>query len=235
MHYLPDTDSHTNNQNQWLKVDRPREKLLSLGAKALTDSELLAIFLQTGNKQKTVLQLATELLNHFGSINKLLHASHQEICKINGIGTAKSVILKASLELAQRYIHEQASQRIEIKNPELLKNFLNLKLKQETREIFSCLFLDPQLKLIKYEELFFGSITYVSVHPREIAKRALSYNASHIILAHNHPLGKAEPSEADISLTKIIKSTLEPLEISVLDHIIVGESETYFFSAWGLI
>lgn len=223
------------NQHHWPKADRPREKLLSLGASALTDSELLAIFLQTGNKQKTVLQLASQLLEHFGSINNLLHASHQQICKIKGIGTAKCVMLKANLELAQRYINEQATERIEIKTPDILKNFLNLRLKQESREVFSCLFLDPELKLIKYEELFFGTLNRVSVHPREIAKRALSYNASHIILAHNHPLGKAEPSEADISLTKIIKSALEPLEINVLDHIIIGEDETYFFSHWGRI
>lgn len=223
------------NQHHWPKSDRPREKLLSLGASALTDSELLAIFLQTGNKQKTVLQLASQLLEHFGSINNLLHASHQQICHIKGIGTAKCVMLKANLELAQRYINEQAAQRIEIKSPDILKSFLNLKLKQETREVFSCLFLDPGLKLIKYEELFFGTLNRVSVHPREIAKRALSHNASHIILAHNHPLGKAEPSEADISLTKIIQSALEPLEINVLDHIIIGEDETYFFSQWGRI
>ena len=222
-------------QHFWPKANRPREKLLSLGANTLTDSELIAIFLQTGNKQQSVLQLANDLLVQFGSLNNLLHASHQQICAINGIGPAKCVMLKANLELAQRYMKEQASTRTKIKDSKTLENYLQLKLKQETREVFSCLFLDAQLKLIKYEELFFGTLTYVNVHPREIVKRALSYNASNIILAHNHPLGCAKPSDADIQLTKVIQATLEPLDIQVIDHIIIGENETYSFAQWGKI
>lgn len=222
-------------QHHWPKTERPREKLLTLGASALTDSELLAIFLQTGNKKKPVLQLAQELLEKFGSISNLLHASSEQMCDINGIGPAKCVMLKANLELAQRYLNDQATHRIAIKDAKTLENFLTLKLKQESREVFACLFLDPKLKLIKYDALFYGSLTQVSVHPREIARLALHYNADSIILAHNHPFGNADPSTADIALTEIIKSALGLLDIRVIDHIIIGESDAYSFALHGKI
>ena len=219
----------------WPKNERPREKLLQLGPSTLSDSELLALFLQTGSKEKSVMEIARELLTRFPSFNELFGASNQELCTAHGIGPAKCVILRAALELCKRYLLEQAKTKTSIKNPTSLIDYLQIQLKGEKREIFACLLLNPHLQLIHYEVLFQGTLTEVSVYPREIAKLALHHYADSVILSHNHPQGSAQPSQADIDLTTIIKKALITLEINLYDHVIIGEGEVFSFAQKGLL
>jgi len=219
----------------WPKNERPREKLLTLGPQALTDSELLALFLQTGSKEKSVLEIARELLTKFPSFSELLNASTKELCATHGIGPAKCVILRAVLELSRRYLLEQAKTKTSITNPQSLIDYLNIQLRSEKREVFACLLLNPHLQLIHYEVLFQGTLTEVSVHPREIATLALHHYADSVILAHNHPQGSAKPSKADIDLTHTIKRALRLLEITVYDHVIIGEQDYFSFAQQGML
>lgn len=213
----------------------PREKFQQLGAHALSDAELLAIFLQTGTKNKTVLQLASELLQQFGGLSELLHTKPRSLEKIIGMGTAKITILQATLELCQRYLREGIHQQPQIKCRDDLLKFITVQLKPEKVEVFACIFLDPNLSILHFQKIFYGTLTEVTVYPREIARIALEHNADSIILAHNHPHGKAIPSQADITLTKTIKQTMAMLDIATIDHIIIGKSSSFVFTEQGLL
>lgn len=212
---------------------RPREKLLAHGAQALSDSELLAIFLNTGTKEKSVLVLAQELLTRYASLAALLHASNDELCCIHGIGEAKAVTLQAVLELCRRYLWEQACDQPLTNNSLSLKKYLQIRLKNKHRETFVCLLLNPQLRVIRYEELFHGTLTQVPVYPREIVKLALQHNAHAVILGHNHPSGSICPSSADIEMTHHIKRALSTVDILLLDHMIIGLEGVYSLAERG--
>ena len=203
---------------------RPREKLLTKGVKSLSDAELLAIFINSGTKGKTAIDLAYALLNRFGGIRNIFDADEKQICNSPGIGKAKYALLQASLEISRRYLEEQLINTNIIDNAQLASLYLTSKLRGYKREIFACLFLNNQNRVIHYEELFYGTINNTTVYPREIVKVALQYNASSVIFAHNHPSGTSTPSPQDKHLTNALTKILHQLDIKVLDHIIIGSN-----------
>ncbi len=210
----------------WPEQERPREKLLSRGAHSLSDAELLAIFLRTGTKGVTAVDLSRMLLQQFGSLNKLMHANQQDFCQGLGLGKAKYSQLQAILEMARRYLNESIRQQSALENPTDTKLFLKSQLAHQQREVFACLYLDSKHQPITFEELFFGTIDGASVHPREVVKSTLQHNASAVIFAHNHPSGNTQPSQADIHITQQLSKALKLIDVSVLDHIIIGKGET---------
>lgn len=213
-------------ENQRLNQIGPREKLIQFGPAALTDAEVLAIFLRTGTQNLPVLVLAQQLLSQYKTIRGLLNISKHDLCETKGIGEVKFVQLQAALELGKRYFAETLAGKDLLKNPQITKNYLKAKLCQYQQEVFAAIFLNNQNQVIAFEELFYGSINLTAVHPRVIIKQALFHNAAAVILAHNHPSGSAVPSEADVQTTALIKKALALVEINLLDHFIVGDSVT---------
>ena len=215
--------------------DKPREKLLNMGASSLTDAELLSIFLRTGIKGKSVIEIAQEMLDNFGGFRQLLDANPEKVISTPGIGIAKFAQLRATLELTERYLRSSFDRGEAITDPDLTRRYLKCKLGHYRREVFACMFLDNQHRLISYEELFFGTIDGASVHPREVVKRSLDNNAAAVIFAHNHPSGIAEPSQADQRITDRLKSALLLIDVRVLDHMIVGDGQVLSFAERGLL
>ncbi len=215
---------------QWPETERPREKLLTHGPGALSDAELLAIFLRTGSRGRTAVDLARQLIRQFGGLRGLLRAEHQQLVATPGLGPAKYAQLQAVLELAKRHQGESLRSGTLIDNSVLVKDYLQLRLRDHKREVFACLFLDTRHRLIRYEELFHGTLDSASVHPREVLVRALALNAAAVILAHNHPSGDAEPSEADKRITRRLRDALGLVDIRVLDHLVVGDPATVSFA-----
>ena len=219
----------------WPAAERPREKLIELGAEALSDAELLAIFLRVGVTGKSAVDLARDLLNQFGSLNGIFAVTEHELSQVHGIGTSKYVQLQAIFEMSRRALNEQLQQRDVFKSPQQVRDYLVLKLGGLTREVFLVLFLDTQNHLVATEEMFAGTLTQTSVYPREVVKRALHHNAASVIFAHNHPSGIAKQSQADELLTKELKQALALVDVRVLDHFIVAGNNTLSFSERGLI
>ncbi|MGX2028986.1 MULTISPECIES: RadC family protein [Methylocaldum] len=219
----------------WPDDERPREKLLQKGPLALSDAELLAIFLRTGVKGKTAVDLSRELLNEFGSLRALLESDFERFSRSRGLGTAKYALLQAVLEMARRHLKETLRRGSALTSPDLTRRYLAAQLRSHPHEVFAALFLDNQHRIIEFEELFRGTIDGASVYPREVVKKALSFNAAAVIFAHNHPSGIAEPSEADKHITHRLKQALSLIDIRVLDHFIVGDGEAYSFAEHGLI
>ncbi len=209
----------------WPADERPREKLLQKGAAALSDAELLAIFLRTGIIGKTAVDLARDLLEEHGSLRALLDASQQQFCSSKGLGSAKFAQLQAVLEMGRRHSGERLKRGAPLTNPAETRHYLSLRLRDHQHEVFACLFLDNRNRVIRFEELFFGTLDSASVYPREVVKRALHHNAAAVIFAHNHPSGFAEPSQADHQITQQLKSALSLIGVRVLDHIIIGDGE----------
>lgn len=219
----------------WPAEDRPREKLLQRGAEALTDAELLAIFLRTGVTGKTAVDLARELLAEFGGLHGLMGASRKRFCKGNGLGEAKFAQLQAVMEMSRRYLREKLQRGDALTSVEDTRRYLKSCLYGYPYEVFACLFLDNRHRVIAYEELFRGTIDGSSVHPREVVKQALHHNAAAIIFAHNHPSGVSEPSRADTQITQRLKDALALVEVRVLDHFIVGDGQPRSLAEMGLI
>lgn len=219
----------------WPLSDQPREKIFLHGPKLLSDAELLAIFLRTGIRGKTALDIARELLIEYGSLKKLLNADPQQLFQKPGLGKAKYAMLKAALELGKRYFEEKIKVGIPIHNSEATKRFLLNQLQDYPHEVFGCLFLNTQNHLICFEELFHGTINETNVYPREVVKRALKHNAAKLILTHNHPSGNPYPSQADQDITQVLKQALALVEIQVIDHVIVGNGNTISFAEVGLL
>lgn len=218
---------------QWPTTERPREKLLNNGPKALSDAELLAIFLRTGVKGCNVVDLSRQLLNAFGSISAIYRASHQEFCQHHGLGSAKYVQLQACLEMSKRYLHEELSTNEVLSSSEATKQYLIAELRNETREVFAALFLDNQHKVISFERLFQGTIDAAAVYPRIVVETALKQQAAAVIFSHNHPSGIAEPSLADKQITNRLEQALKLIDVRVLDHIIVAGNHCYSFAEHG--
>ena len=217
---------------------RPREKLLTRGAGALSDAELLAILLRTGIVGKGVLQMAEELLDSklgFGGIAGLLNTTAEDLKRIKGLGPAKRAELVAVLELARRALAEQMQTRTVFESPNAVKDYLQLHLAHKTYEVFAVLFVDAQNRMLAMEELFRGTLTQTSVYPREVVLRALHHHASSVVLAHNHPSGGVQPSKADETLTQTLKAALSLVDVRVLDHIIVAKGRTLSMAEQGLI
>ncbi len=214
---------------------RPREKLLSLGPAALADAELLALLLRTGMKGLGVLQLAEKVLSDLGGLPGLLQADTNRLGRIKGLGPAKRSELMAVMELARRSLHTDLRTEPVFSNPQAVKDFLQMQLGHRPHEVFGVLFLDAQNRLIAFEELFRGTLSQTSVYPREVVKQALAHNAGAVILTHNHPSGVLEPSRADELLTQTLKSSLQLVDVRVLDHIVVGRSACLSFAERGLL
>ncbi|MFO7604486.1 MAG: DNA repair protein RadC [Gammaproteobacteria bacterium] len=221
--------------SHWPVAERPREKLLLQGAAALSDAELLAIFLRTGVPGRTAVDLARDLLTRFGSLRQLLGADKNSFCQTPGLGPAKFTQLQAVVEMARRHLLEELQRGEALSDPLQSKRYLQARLRDLPHEVFACLFLDNRHRVIAFEELFRGTINGASVHPREVVKRALGLNAAAVILAHNHPSGVAEPSQADRDLTRRLQQALELVEVRVLDHIVVGDGEPVAFAERGWI
>ncbi len=212
----------------WHKNDRPREKLLKFGEASLSDAELLAIFLRVGVKGKSAVELAQDLIDHFGDLPALFKATETEFYAAKGLGPAKFVQLKAVLEMSRRHFESDLQKGEAFNNPALVAKFLEHELAHQTREKFGVLFLDQQHRLIQFKVLFIGTLNQANIHIREIIKLALELNTAAIILAHNHPSGEPNPSQADIELTKQIQLACNLMEIKTLDHIIIGDSGRWF-------
>ena len=219
----------------WPECERPREKLLNRGPGVLSDSELLAIFLRTGVKGKTAVDVARETLGYFEGLRQLLDSDLDSFVALKGLGPARFVLLQAALEVGRRYLQEGLEKRNAFTSSAVTRSFLVSRLRGKQHEVFACLFLDSQNCLLTFEELFQGTIDSASVYPREVVKRALKINASAVIFAHNHPSGVAEPSQADKNITASLAEALRVVGIRVLDHMIVGEGEVASFAERGLI
>lgn len=219
--------------SDWPAEERPREKLLARGPQALSDAELLAIFLRTGVPGKSAVDLARELLVRYGSLRRLLKASAPEFCAEKGLGEAKYVQLQAVLEIARRHLGETLAAGDALSDPGTTRAYLVSRLRGLDHEIFAALFLDNQNRVIAFEELARGTIDGASVWPREVVKAALRHHAAALIFAHNHPSGVSEPSLQDRVLTEKLKAALALVDIRVLDHFIVGEGEPLSFAERG--
>ncbi len=218
----------------WAIEDRPREKLLQRGAEVLSDAELLAIFLRTGIKGKSAVDLAKDLLNDSGGLNALLGATQERFCQHKGLGQAKFVQMKAVVEMSRRYLDEKMRHGDVLLNASAVEDYLKMQLRNYPYEVFCCIFLDTKHRVIEFEELFQGTIDSASVHPREVIRRVIHHNAAAVIFSHNHPSGVAEPSQADQRITETLKQALSFLDVRVLDHFVVGD-EVVSFAQRGLI
>jgi DNA repair protein RadC len=221
--------------NDWPADDRPREKLLAKGPGSLSDAELLAIFLRTGTRGKSAVDLARALLAKFGSLAGLIAARREEFCAFSGLGDAKYAQLHAATELTRRALAAEMKSGINLSSPAAVRDFLRLSIETRRIEIFMGLFLDAQNRVIAAEELFSGTLTQTSVFPREVVRKALDYNAAAVIFAHNHPSGVAEPSHADETLTHALKEALALIDVRVLDHFVIGRGATLSFAERGLL
>lgn len=219
----------------WPASERPREKLLNSGAQALSDAELLAIFLRTGTQGINVVDLARRLLVDFGSLTRLLGATQQEFCKAKGLGEAKYVQLQAVLELAKRYFQSEAQEKRKFTSSAMTMQFVSSQISHYKSEVFAVLLLDSQHQFLHFQPVFYGTIDAAPVYPRELVKLALSHNAAAVVLAHNHPSGVAEPSLSDQRITQRIQNAMQLMDIRVLDHIVVGHGQQTSMAERGML
>jgi DNA repair protein RadC len=219
----------------WLPCERPREKLMEQGAQSLSNAELLAVFFGTGSRGGTAVDLGHQLLARFGSLRELLCAERERALAGPGLGPARYCMLQAALELSRRHYRETLKTGPALDSPDSARGFLLAQLRDRPYEVFCCMHLNTRHQLIAFEELFRGTIDGASVHPREVVKSALARNAAAVILAHNHPSGVAEPSQADELITQRLRDALALVDVRVLDHVIVGDGRCMSFAERGLI
>ena len=219
----------------WPESEKPREKLISRGPQALSDAELLAIFLRTGTDGKTAVDLARQALAEYRDLHSLVNARRQDLCRIKGLGLSKYVQIQAAVEFGRRYLQATLQNVDVLTNPIQTRDYLMARLRAHEHEVFACLFLDNRHRIIQFDEMFRGTIDGAHVYPREVVKRALFHNAAAVIFAHNHPSGVAEPSRADQALTRRLQDALALVDIRVLDHIVIGNGETVSFAEAGLL
>ena len=219
----------------WPEGERPREKLLQLGSEALSDAELLAIFLRTGIQGKTAVDLARELIRDFGGLRQILESDLSTFCSHKGLGPAKFTQLQAVIEMGRRYLLENITGRDLLQSPNEAIRYLTAKMRRQCKEIFSCIFLDNKNHIIDYKVINEGTINSSTVYPRSIMTEAFNQKAAAIILAHNHPSGDTSPSSEDIQITRKLKDIFSHVDIEVLDHIIIGEGKAYSFAQNGTL
>ncbi|MBX3703787.1 MAG: DNA repair protein RadC [Steroidobacteraceae bacterium] len=219
----------------WPPAERPREKLLHLGPGSLSEAELLAIWLRHGTPGASAVDVARSLLARFGSLRSVLAAGRNELCGERGVGPARWAELQAALELVRRHHLERLQAGPVLGSPRAARDYLVARLRDLEHEVFCCLFLDSRHRLTRCEELFRGTVDGASVHPREVVKQALAHNATAVILAHNHPSGVAEPSQADEIITTRLRDALALVEIRLLDHLIIGDGSCTSLAEKGLI
>ena len=219
--------------NDWSEQERPRERLVREGAQALSNSELLALMLRVGVRGKSAVELGRDMLHHFGSLHSLFGATLEDFSELHGLGMAKYAQMQAVMELARRAIAEQLQAGDLLSSPEVVKRYLRMRLGGRSHESFMVLFVDVKNRLIADKELFRGTLTHTSVHPREVVKEALACNAANVLLAHNHPSGSPDPSEADLRLTRTLSEALGLVDIRVLDHFVVAGPLVHSFAEHG--
>lgn len=219
----------------WPEGERPREKLLERGPASLSHAELLAVFLRTGVRGKSAVDLGRELLGRFGSLGALFAAADREIAAVPGVGPAKCAQLRAAFELARRALEFEARETETLASPQAVRRYLRFTLGERGHEVFAAVWLDAQHRVLEFQELFAGTLTQTSVYPREVVKHALARNAAAVIFAHNHPSGVAEPSQSDRILTETLKRALELVDVKVLDHFVVGRDAATSFAERGLL
>lgn len=219
----------------WPEAERPRERLLAHGADALSDAELLAIFLRTGSRGRSAVDLARDLLQQYNGLRGLLEADRASFCAGPGLGDAKYTQLQAVLAMARRYLAADLERGDALTDPHATRAFLQSRLRHRQREVFACLFLDNRHRVLRFEELFEGTIDAAAVYPREVVRRALAHNAAAVIAAHNHPSGVAEPSRADEQITRRLRDALGLVDIRLLDHFIIGDGDPVSFAERGLM
>jgi DNA repair protein RadC len=221
--------------HNWPELERPREKLLSCGAETLSDAELLAILLRSGTTGKSAVDLARDSLSYFDGLRNLLNANAHTFCSIRGLGNASYAQLQAARILGQRYLAESLSRdRVRMQSKET-RQYITTRLRHYQQEVFACLFLDIKHRMISFEKLFFGTIDTASIYPREVVKCALKHNAAAVIFAHNHPSGNADPSIADQAITRQLITALQLVDVTVLDHIIIGDVDVTSFAELGIM
>ena len=220
--------------SDWPAEERPRERLLASGAGALSDAELLAVLLRTGVRGKSAVDLARELLAQFGSITRLLEEG-SGLRRVKGLGAAKSAQFAAAIELARRSTREELKSGAALSSPAAVRDYLRLAIGARAHEVFMCIWLDAQHRVIRFEEAFRGTLTQTSVYPREVVKSALAHNAAAVIFAHNHPSGVAQPSQADELLTGNLREALALVDVKVLDHFIIAGQQAISFAERGLL
>ncbi|KAA3632724.1 MAG: JAB domain-containing protein [Proteobacteria bacterium] len=220
---------------EWPAAERPREKFVSSGPESLTEAELLALFIRTGSRGRTAVDIARELLGRFGGLRAMLAAPISELSSVHGLGVSKCVQILAARELGVRCLEERLARGRALESPRDAADFLTMKLRDLAVEVFGCVFLDTRHQVIAYENLFEGTINGASVHIREVVRRVLHHNAAAIIVAHNHPSGVAEPSGADISVTRRLKDGLALVDVRLLDHLVIGNGECVSLSERGLV
>jgi len=218
--------------SDWPPGERPRERLLAHGAAALSDAELLAVVLRTGIRGKSAVELGRELIERFKGVAGILGA---DLSGVKGLGPAKRAQFEATLELARRSLKDELRSASALTSPGAVRDYLRLAIADREHEVFVCLWLDAQHRVLRFEELFRGTLTQTSVYPREIVKAGLRANAAAVIFAHNHPSGAAQPSQADELLTRNLKDALALVEVKVLDHFIVAGRQTLSFAERGLL
>jgi len=221
--------------SDWPAAERPREKLLERGAGALSDAELLAIFLRVGTAGQSAVDMARTLLSDYGSLGALLAADRQTFCNTRGLGNAKYAQLQAVLEMARRHAAEALTDRDVLSDPQATRAYLSMRLGDVPHEVFACVFLDTRNRVIAFEELFRGTIDGAAVYPREVVKAALRHNAAAVIFAHNHPSGVAEPSAADRDITRRLVKALALVDIRALDHLILTRHDHVSLAERGLM
>jgi DNA repair protein RadC len=220
---------------EWPHTERPREKLLARGPGALSDAELLAIFIRTGVRGQTAVDVARGALARLGGLREVCDSERHAFCGTPGLGPAKYVEIRACLELGRRYLESRLRRGDVLSNPGDTRRFLEARLKGYPHEVFACLFLDTRHRVICFEELFHGTIDGAGVHPREVVRRALGHNAAAMIVTHNHPSGVAEPSRADRALTRRLQEAAALIDVRLLDHVVIGDGETVSFADRGWI
>ncbi|HNX68786.1 MAG TPA: DNA repair protein RadC [Candidatus Omnitrophota bacterium] len=214
----------------WPLNERPREKLLQKGPETLSDAELLAVVFGHGMRGKDVVSFSRELLLQFGGLRGLLSQNPAGFGRIKGLGQAKIAMLYSLREIGLRHLREKITGQNFVRSPQAVTDYLSAALRDQKREIFKVLFLDKALRILGERDLFYGTIDEAAVHPREIVKAALECHASNLVLVHNHPSGKIEPSREDYEITQKIKAACQTVSIRILDHIIVGENQYFSFS-----
>jgi DNA repair protein RadC len=219
----------------WPAPERPREKLIARGAAALSDAELLAIFIGCGRRGHSALDIGRELIAKHGSLRALLQCEVREVARHAGLGTATACRVFAGLELGKRFLCSELDERNPLGDPRAFTHFLRARMGSHPNEVFACLFLDARHRVIAFEELFRGSISHAHVHTREVVRRCLAHNAAAVIFAHNHPSGVAEPSQDDRDITDELQEALELIDVAVLDHFIVCRGRTLSFREEGFL
>ncbi len=220
---------------QWPEKERPREKLMHLGAQSLSDAELLAILIRNGSAGKSAVGLGRELISEHGGLRQVMDLSAESMCQHKGMGPVTYSLLQACLELGRRYLEQGIRNETSLTSSRETRLFLRSKLRHRGQEVFACLFLDAQNRVLKYEELFYGTIDGAAVYPRQVVSRAIELKSAAVIFAHNHPSGHAEPSLADRQITKTLIQALSLIDVKVLDHVVVGDVEEVSFAERGLI